>query len=383
MGLDNCGEKPVILFVDDNAALLGSIERLLRLEGFTVLVAPNGQAALEILGAANPLPELIISDVMMPVMDGFALFGAVRDHREWLDIQFLFLTARDQLEDLERAYDLGVDDYLVKPFDHERLVWIVRSKIKRRREWKAHLADQQAALDRAKRDLARLVAHELRTPLVSITMVSDILAREMALLDRDQIGMMLDTMQGGSLRLNRLVEQMVMYVQIESGALGDAVRPRLRPIVLRDLVIGGVNRARQFAYRRADVPVRLEELDDELFVRGDALALQHALAEVLSNAMIFSLDGQAVQARLWKGEGMAWFCVADHGPGMADEDAARVFEPFFQVNRERYEQQGIGIGLTLAYGIIQAHSGVIELQSSAGHGTEVRIGLPLALTGAG
>jgi len=370
-------QRPLIMFVDDNPALLDSVEQLLIMEGFDVLVASDGQQALEVLAAADPLPELIISEVMMPVMDGFALFEEVRRRREWYDIQFLFLTARDQIADLERAYNLGVDDFLVKPFDHERLVLIVRGKIRRRREWKLHLDEQQRALNRAKQDLAMLVAHELRTPLVSISMVSDILSREISLLDRDQVAMMLDTMQGGSQRLVRLVEQMVLYVQLESGALRDSLSSPLRESRMYDLVIGAVERARQFAYRRPDVPVRLEEYSEDLVVCVDAIAMQHALAEVLANAMLFSAADSEVFVRLWAADGMAWFCVADWGRGIPADEVGRVFEPFYQVDRRRQEQQGIGIGLTLAREVVRAHGGLIALESSFGNGTEVRIGLPM------
>jgi two-component system OmpR family response regulator len=134
MGLENIMDKhpAVILFADDNLALLRTVERLLRMEGFLVLVAADGQQALRRLEMANPTPDLIISDIGMPHMDGFALFETVRQRQEWVNIPFLFLTARDQIEDLRRGYALGADDYLVKPLEQERLLMIVRSKLKRR-----------------------------------------------------------------------------------------------------------------------------------------------------------------------------------------------------------------------------------------------------------
>jgi signal transduction histidine kinase len=75
----------------------------------------------------------------------------------------------------------------------------------------------------------------------------------------------------------------------------------------------------------------------------------------------------------------AWITVSDKGIGIPSSEVARVFEPFYQYNRERQEQQGIGIGLTLAKGIVEAHDGIIELVSQMGEGTEVTISLPLDL----
>lgn len=212
-----------ILFVDDNPALLRSVERLLRLEGFGVLLAADGDEALQQLEASTEPPDLIISDISMPKMDGFSFFEEVRRREAWIGIPFLFLTARDQIDDLKRGYSLGADDYLVKPLDQDRLLMIVRGKLKRRDELLSHIQVQQNALDAAKRDLSMMVAHELRTPLVSISMVSDLLTREMDKMETDQLQDLLDTMKSGSSRLTRLVEQMVMFVQLQSGSLADLI----------------------------------------------------------------------------------------------------------------------------------------------------------------
>ena len=109
-----------ILIVDDNAALLRSVERLLRLEGFRTLMAADGLEALEIMSEAGELPGLIVGDISMPRMGGFALFEEVRSREAWVDIPFLFLTARDQLDDLRRGYSPRAGGYLGKPAGPER-----------------------------------------------------------------------------------------------------------------------------------------------------------------------------------------------------------------------------------------------------------------------
>ena len=247
-----------ILFVDDNPALLRSVERLLRLEGFRVLLASDGLEALQQL--QTQVPDLIISDIAMPQMDGFELFETVRQRDEWLDIPFLFLTARDQIDDLRRGYSLGADDYLVKPLDQERLLLIIQSKLKRRLEISTWIQMQQQALDAAKRELAMMVAHELRTPLVSINIVSDILAHEIDTMKTDQVQDMLGMMQNGSVRLSRLIEQMVMFVQWQSGALIDSIQAPGRGDTLYNIVFEAVKRVQQFGLRRPDIPVRLPAL---------------------------------------------------------------------------------------------------------------------------
>jgi CheY-like chemotaxis protein len=115
-------ESPaLILFVDDNAALLRSVERLLQMEGYEVVLASGGQEALRLMESPSHLPDLVISDIMMPKMDGFEFYEQFRKRGEWAEIPFIFLTALDQVDVLRQAYSLGADDYIVKPLDNERL----------------------------------------------------------------------------------------------------------------------------------------------------------------------------------------------------------------------------------------------------------------------
>jgi signal transduction histidine kinase len=366
-----------ILVVDDNPALLRSVERLLRLEGFNVMLAADGSEALHQLEVSPTIPDLIVSDVSMPRMDGFELFEQVRKRDEWLGIPFLFLTARDQIDDLRRGYSLGADDYLVKPLDQEKLLLVVRSKLKRKHELMTHIHSQQSALDTAKQELVAMVAHELRTPLVSISMVSDILFRELPKMEADQVQDMLDMMQSGSRRLTRLIEQMVLYVQLQSGALRDSIRHQSRPNYLREAVQGAIDDARQLNVRQPDVTLSYDEQDPQAMVVGDLTALRQALTELMLNAAAFSKPGETVRIVQWAEDGNAWVAVIDRGPGIPVGELEHVFEPFRQYNRRRYEQQGVGLGLALARGIFEAHGGGLELHSTVDQGTQAAVRLPL------
>ena len=379
MGAENWSgvEGATILFADDNEALLRSVERLLRMEGFRVILASDGEDALNKLADSDVVPDLIISDVTMPRMDGFQLFREVRRHEQWLDIRFLFLTARDQIEDLRAGYSLGADDYLVKPLEQERLLLVIQSKLKRRAELLERIQIREHALDTAKRELSLMVAHELRTPLVSISMVTDILSREMDQMGQVQTQELVETMRSGSIRLSRLIEQMVLYVQLRSGALNDAITTHARPGYVRDAVIGAVDRARQFSYRQREIPLRFEESDPDVLISGDLGSLKHALAELLSNAMAFSTPEDLITVSQWVSNDRVWIAVTDRGPGIPEHELGEVFKPYHQVNRQKYEQQGVGIGLPLARGIIMAHGGTLELRSIIGKGTQAIVSLPV------
>jgi putative nucleotidyltransferase with HDIG domain len=121
--------RETLLIVEDNPVLREGLQEMLDLEGFTVLTAANGREALEKMSVATP--DLILSDIAMPEMDGYAYFRAVRDRPEWISIPFLFLTARGEKQDVLTGKDLGADDYLVKPLSREELLTAVRARLGR------------------------------------------------------------------------------------------------------------------------------------------------------------------------------------------------------------------------------------------------------------
>jgi two-component system sensor histidine kinase/response regulator len=350
---------------------------LLKMEGYSVMLASDGNEAMQRMKTAAPLPDLIISDITMPGMDGFEFYRALRKHDQWTDIPFIFLTARDQVEDLEQGYSLGADDYLVKPLDQARLLWIVRGKLKRREELRARINAQIEELKKAKQDLATMVAHELRTPLVSITMVADILAQEMEILSAVQVREMLDAMQSGQVRLHRLVEQMVMYVEMKSGVLATTIRGMMRPRLVNDILNEAVKYAQQMDYRQRGIRFRLEVDSPDAIIQCDQNSLRQALGEILLNAMAFSKPDGEILVVQWASEKWTSIAITDRGPGIPEEELTRVFEPFYQVNRQWFEQQGIGVGLTLVKGVVELHGGVVEIQSNPEHGTQVTVTLPV------
>jgi putative two-component system response regulator len=119
-----------ILLVEDDALLLEVMCNILEGEGFEIHPAKNGRQALELF--MNLTPDLIISDIMMPEMDGYELLKSVRNLPNGVTVPFLFLTARTERADVSRARTLGVDDYLFKPFDAPELINAVQSRLDRR-----------------------------------------------------------------------------------------------------------------------------------------------------------------------------------------------------------------------------------------------------------
>lgn len=123
--------KSLILVVEDNLDLLYNLNILLESNDYKPITAKNGKEALEILSRLEEIPEIIISDIMMPEMDGYEFFKAITNDPRWNRIPFIFLSARSTPKDVRFAKLLGADDYLTKPFNEKDLLAILLGRILR------------------------------------------------------------------------------------------------------------------------------------------------------------------------------------------------------------------------------------------------------------
>jgi len=123
--------KSLILVVEDNLDLLYNLNLLLESNDYKTITAKNGKEALEILSRLEEIPEIIISDIMMPEMDGYEFFKAITNDPRWNRIPFIFLSARSTPKDVRFAKLLGADDYLTKPFNEKDLLAILSGRVSR------------------------------------------------------------------------------------------------------------------------------------------------------------------------------------------------------------------------------------------------------------
>lgn len=113
-----------ILVVEDYKPMVGAIASILEMKGYDVLTATNGVEALQVM--EDTVPDLIIADILMPEMDGYAFYHEVQKRLEWRSIPFVLLTSMAEREDIQKGRDLGVSSYITKPFDPEDLLAAAR-----------------------------------------------------------------------------------------------------------------------------------------------------------------------------------------------------------------------------------------------------------------
>ncbi len=375
-----------ILVVEDDIALLEGVRDMLELAGYHVLTACHGQEALQVL-ETQPRPDLIISDIMMPRMNGYEFYEAVRARPEWVAIPFIFLTALGEKAQMRLGKQLGADDYIVKPFDEEDLLVAVNAKLRRSAQLQAAQEQQISSL---KHSILTMLNHEFRTPLTLVTSYTEMMSESGAGGDTAEFQEFLRGIRKGSERLRRLVEDFIFLVELESGEARKVYEWRRTLVTdLPALVEQAVAPYRETAASRGlrlviDVPQGLPPL------LADVDYLEDALRRLLDNACKFSRQGVIrVTAGLRPappttageegGQG-DWVSIAvsDQGIGIAAEELPRIFEAFYQSNRDRLEQQGSGSGLAIVKGIVEMHGGRVEVKSQPGVGSTFTIVLPVA-----
>lgn len=361
-----------ILVIEDEESIRENIVEALELSEYDVMSASNGADGIQL--AYNHHPDLILCDIMMAGMDGYGVLDNIRRTSDVALTPFIFLTAKSDRASMRYGMEMGADDYISKPFTTDELLSAIQIRIGRFTDVEDHVNDE---LTETKRQLAQLISHELRTPLTSINMAVQLMSQQLDLLSAEDTQSLIDVLGNGTNRLNRLVEQMSLFIQAKSGLLNaEKVMRASRPQNIWTLVSGAINQAQHFMYREHNVQVNFDPKGDHIEISCFRDLLSHAFAEVIANAVSFSPENGHVNITVQCSENEIHVCVQDYGNGMTSEQIDTALQDFSQVEREQQEQQGLGIGLPLTNLIVQSHGGRFDIQSYVGEGTTVHIYLP-------
>lgn len=366
--------RHTILVVEDDRQILEILTILLKEQGYHVVRAREGKTALSLVRSARP--DLIVSDVWMPGMDGFSLCEHVRADPAFTHVPFIFLTARDEKADMRRGMGLGADDYLTKPFEPEDLLSAIEVRLARVAKAQEAIAQVGARLQDV---VVRTLTHEFRTPLALIVGYTDLLESTGQGMAEGDFQVALQGLHMGARRLADLVEDFLLLTKLNTG------------ILAQDLKGGGVgpispDRAVDTALRRAE-PLAAERhiVLRRLHAGGDvqvAITQDHLIEitrRLVDNAYKFSRSQGGEVRVITRSEGNWWLLqVEDHGIGISADAIAGIFDAFQQVDRAHMEQQGSGVGLTIARGLVELYDGEISVESTPGQGSTFTVRLPLA-----
>jgi two-component system, sensor histidine kinase and response regulator len=372
--------KETILVVDDNLQNRLVVEGHLVAAGYQVIQAENGKEAVEIF-AFNPV-DLVLLDVVMPVMDGFEACRQIRAMEGGGEVPILFLTAYGDLQTHEKAIESGADDFLSKPIQRVELLLRTKSLLRIRRleqelvRSNAHVRSQRDALLRAqqeKRRLTAMIVHDLRGPLGCVLGNADYVLDSARLTESLQEA--LQDIHASADGMDRMLNDLLDIARSEDGVLA----PKLKPVDVPDLLdeVRSYLRGRE---RNSRHQVVIDSRPDLGPVQADRDLIRRVIENLVENSTKYApaWTDIRVEVSLEGGERLL-FKVRDGGPGVPPEFRSKIFEQYVQLDRDRHKHArgGRGLGLAFCRLAVEAHGGQIWVENNQPAGSAFCFWIPL------
>lgn len=373
-----------ILIVDDNPDNLAVLEQLLNQAGYLIRAADSGKMALASL--QRELVDLILLDIVMPNMDGYAVCQQLKNHPATQNIPVIFLSALNDPQDKIKAFERGGVDYIAKPFNDLEVLARVKTHLQlydlqrhletevaqRTRDLRAANAGLEKALQ-AKKDFLSLMGHEFRTPLNGILGMAEFLKSSASAEQRGCI----EIIENSGWRLLKLVKDILQATK--QGISEEEAESRNHSLDVEQLCATSLRSIAQLAAEKnIQTQLTLEKLPP-LHLNIDAERLTQIVGNLLDNAVKYTPDQGHLGIDLNYLDEVQQLIIEvwDTGPGIAPNDRHKIFEPFAQLEpllSRKYE--GAGLGLTLARNLARLHGGDIDISSKEHGGSVFRVCLP-------
>lgn len=360
------------MIIEDEMVLREAIIESLKILDFEVIAAENGRIGVQL--AHQHKPDLVLCDIMMPEVDGYGVFTTLRQLSETAKIPFIFISAKGDKSDIRQGMNLGAEDYLTKPFTIDELSQAISTQLEKR---EIINQESQSKLDELRSNITRTLPHELRTPLQGILGFSEILVEKDEMILADKRQKMLWEINNSAQRLSRLIQNFLLYAEIEIMTFDAEQVKELQSSktyapnsIITDVAI---YKARQAA-READLQVNLQDTIINISERH----LQKIAEELIDNALKFSPVSTPIHIESTLSDKTFIFSVLNQGQGMTTEQIASL-GAYMQFEREIYEQQGSGLGLTIAKRLAELHGGALTIESIPNKQIKVEIALPISI----
>ncbi len=343
-----------ILLVDDDEKLCMLARRMLEKNGYEVVAAGNGEEALRL--AESNVPDLIISDLMMPGIDGYELIRRLREEDDFDDCYIIVLTARDTTDDLIKSFELTADDFITKPFHVPELLSRVKAgaRLKHMRDRLREANERLAGALRERDTLIRLAMHDLRNPLHVITSYLSLMGQDLIPLETIH-----QTCERRAQDMLQILDSVLDYAQLETGY----VESRRDRVDLSRLLQEGSDLFRPLARQdRVDLALSIEP---DLSTRGNERRLWGVVSSLLQGSIHFAAPKTELRVELREITGeitMRLTCLSD-----TNLNKIRGILDVLHAKREDFPhlEGSTYIGLVLARKVIRSHGGAFLLEIDA------------------
>lgn len=387
-------KKETILYIEDNLANQKLVQRVLERQGYDVHIANDGLEGIALARKTNP--HLILMDINLPNMDGKEITTRLRSLPHFAKTPIVALTANSSGNSRAQALAAGCNGFLTKPIDvgafpeqvqsflrgqvdrlsdeeqntqlklyTQQLVERLEGKVREMQEANERLRE----LDRMKSDFIILVSHELRTPLTLINGYSFLLkdrAKQAEAEADSQLAYIANGLTKGIDRLGQVINEIISVSRIAAGTLDLA----LGPVRLADIVKTIVADQQEIIQSRG-MNVLIEDFSRLPLIQADGTQLKSAIENVVVNAIKYTPDNGRVTISGRTAPDAVVLTVADTGIGVPIEEQRRIFEHFHilgsiqnhSTSKSNFKGGGLGVGLAIARGIVEAHQGRIWVES--------------------
>lgn len=365
-----------ILIVDDVAANVMLLKMMLAREKYNVITCSESPKVHGI--CLEQHPDLILHDVMMPVMTGYDVAQQLKADPLTADIPIIFLTAYYDKEHTLKGFASGGSDYISKPFEKEILLARVNVQLKLAsatrmvKERNASLSETLTSRDK----MYSVIAHDLRGPLgvvqLSLKALSDMISPD--LIGEDLHGMLTECNKQVSDVFN-LLDNLLKWTKSQTGALKVVYQDFLVTVLTEPIIDMYGSMASLKGIR-----LTLGNVDGSLSIHSDADMVKTVLRNFITNAIKFTETGKEVRIDVCRDGDFAAFSVTDQGCGLTEEELGKLFHKDthftkYGTNRE----EGSGLGLMLCKGFADQLGGCLRVSSKPGEGSTFTICVPLSI----
>ncbi len=364
-----------LLIVDDTVENIQVLGAQLRTENYTINVAQNGQQALDAVALVRP--DLILMDVMMPVMNGFDACRALKADPDTADIPVIFLTAKIEPEDIVEGLSIGGVDYVAKPFNAAELLQRVKTHLMIR-HLQVTLEARVEELDQAAKTIARMarenesfLRHELNNAISPVLGYADMLIKN-GKQNVEKRTKWAERIKSSAESMHDLLNALRDLQALERGAH----ELKKSAVDLEVLLLEEISN--QELAESAEIKIKFDSSCESAIVMADNSFLPGIFRNLLKNAVEhvggLPQDDHNLFVTLEDSEDMVTVVVANGGTPIAEERIPTFFEKF---NSSKVSAGGAGLGTSYAWVVVSAHGGTIQVASSE-TGTTVTVVLPKA-----
>lgn len=355
-----------ILVVDDNPENLKVVSGFLKDSGYKIALALNGASAMKVLHD-NPI-DLILLDIMMPEIDGFEVCKQIKEIKELREIPIIFLTAKNDTNDIIKGFQAGGIDYITKPFIYDELLIRIKNHIDLSKSRKK-LLDTLKTRDK----LYSIIAHDIKGPFGNISMLISLIANGMIDTASEQFKNLMIQLEKSTKDTYTLLNNLLEWTKLQVGNI------TLKPQNINlSLLLADCVQLLQGNATNKKITIR-SEIEEDLYGFFDEVTIHSVFRNIITNAIKFTPENGTIQIQSEKNNQFITIHITDNGVGIPNEIIEKIFtKNEHYTTRGTNNEQGSGLGLHIIKEMTEQNKGKVSIESKEGEGTKISISIPVS-----